>query len=125
MKIIGDWLTYPETQALCLALETSGHRALFVGGCVRNALLGVPVGDTDLATDALPKTVSNIAENAGFKVIPTGIDHGTVTVVAGGRPHEVTTFRRDVETDGRRAVVAFSSDIAEDAARRDFTRNAL
>ena len=125
MKIIGDWLTYPETQALCLALETSGHRALFVGGCVRNALLGVPVGDTDLATDALPKTVSNIAENAGFKVIPTGIDHGTVTVVAGGRPHEVTTFRRDVETDGRRAVVAFSSDIAEDAARRDFTMNAL
>ena len=88
MKIIGDWLTYPETQALCLALETSGHRALFVGGCVRNALLGVPVGDTDLATDALPKTVSNIAENAGFKVIPTGIDHGTVTVVAGGRPHD-------------------------------------
>ena len=103
----------------------AGHRALFVGGCVRNALLGVPVADIDLATDAVPETVTNIAENAGFKVIPTGIDHGTVTVIAQGRPHEVTTFRRDVETDGRRAVVAFSPSIEEDARRRDLTMNAL
>jgi poly(A) polymerase len=125
MKVSGDWLIHPGTQGLCAALETAGHRALFVGGCVRNALLGVPVADIDLATDATPKTVSNIAENAGFKVVPTGIEHGTVTVIAGGRPHEVTTFRRDVETDGRRAVVAYSNDIAEDAARRDFTMNAL
>jgi poly(A) polymerase len=125
MKISGDWLIHPGTQALCAALETAGHRALFVGGCVRNALLGVPVADIDIATDATPETVSNIAENAGFKVVPTGIDHGTITVIAGGRPHEVTTFRRDVETDGRRAVVAYSNDIAEDAARRDFTMNAL
>jgi poly(A) polymerase len=125
MKVTGDWLDHSGTQALCAALENAGHRALFVGGCVRNALLGVPVADIDLATDAPPKTVSNIAENADFKVIPTGIDHGTVTVIAGGRPHEVTTFRRDVETDGRRAVVAYSTDIAEDAARRDFTMNAL
>lgn len=125
MKLTGYWLEHPGTQALCLALETAGHRALFVGGCVRNDLLGVAVADIDLATDAPPKTVSNIAENAGFRVIPTGVEHGTVTVIAGGKPHEVTTFRRDVETDGRRAVVAYSTDITEDAARRDFTMNAL
>jgi poly(A) polymerase len=125
MKIAGDWLDHPGTQALCAALESAGHRALFVGGCVRNALLDVPVGDVDLASDAMPETVSNIAETAGFKVVPTGIDHGTVTVIAQGKPHEVTTFRRDVETDGRRAVVAFSNRIEEDAQRRDFTMNAL
>jgi poly(A) polymerase len=79
----------------------------------------------DISTDAPPETVSNIAERAGFKPVPTGIDHGTVTVVAEGKPHEVTTFRRDVETDGRRAVVAFSDRIEEDAQRRDFTMNAL
>ena len=83
------------------------------------------VADVDISTDALPQTVSVIAENAGFKVIPTGIEHGTVTVVVEGVPHEVTTFRRDVETDGRRAVVAFSTQIEEDAMRRDFTMNAL
>lgn len=125
MKIAGDWLDHPGTQALCTALESAGHRALLVGGCVRNALLGEPVSDVDIATDATPETVSNIAETAGFKPVPTGIDHGTVTVVAEGKPHEVTTFRRDVETDGRRAVVAFSTRIEEDAQRRDFTMNAL
>ncbi|HEY6918669.1 MAG TPA: CCA tRNA nucleotidyltransferase [Tabrizicola sp.] len=123
--ITGDWLTHPGTQALMQALETAGHRALFVGGCVRNALLHEPVSDVDISTDATPETVSTIAEKAGFKPVPTGIDHGTVTVVAEGKPHEVTTFRRDVETDGRRAVVAYSTDIAEDAQRRDFTMNAL
>lgn len=125
MKLTGDWIGHPGTQALCAALEDAGFRALFVGGCVRNTLLDEPVGDIDIATDAMPETVSDIAETAGFKVIPTGIDHGTVTVVAEGRPHEITTFRRDVETDGRRAVVAFSSRIEEDAQRRDFTMNAL
>lgn len=125
MKVRGDWITHPGSQALCAVLEQAGHRALFVGGCVRNDLLGVPVADIDLATDATPKTVSDIAETAGFKVVPTGIEHGTVTVIVEGRPHEVTTFRRDVETDGRRAVVAFSTRIEEDAARRDFTMNAL
>jgi poly(A) polymerase len=104
---------------------TAGHRALFVGGCVRNALLEEPVGDVDIATDATPENVTNIAEKAGFKVVPTGIDHGTVTVIAGGKPHELTTFRRDVETDGRRAVVAYSTRIEDDAQRRDFTMNAL
>lgn len=125
MKITGDWLTQPGTQALCAALEAGGHQALFVGGCVRNALLGVKVADVDIATDAHPDGVTRLAEAAGFRVVPTGIDHGTVTVIAGGIVHEVTTFRRDVETDGRRAVVAFATDVAEDAARRDFTMNAL
>lgn len=125
MRVTGDWLTHPGTQALCAVLESAGYKALFVGGCVRNALLGAPVSDVDISTDATPKTVTNLAENADFKVVPTGIDHGTVTVIAQGRPHEVTTFRRDVETDGRRAVVAFSTDVAEDAKRRDFTMNAL
>jgi poly(A) polymerase len=125
MNIAGDWLDQPGTQALMHALETAGHQALFVGGCVRNALLGEPVSDVDISTDAPPATVSTLAEAAGFKPVPTGIDHGTVTVVAEGKPHEVTTFRRDVETDGRRAVVAFSDKIEEDAQRRDFTMNAL
>lgn len=119
------WVTRHGTQALCAVLGLSGYRALFVGGCVRNALLGAPVADIDIATDALPETVSDIAQSAGFRVIPTGIDHGTVTVIAQGVHHEVTTFRRDIETDGRHALVAYSTDIAEDAARRDFTMNAL
>lgn len=125
MKITGDWLTHPGVVGLCTALEDAGHQALFVGGCVRNALMGRAVNDIDLSTDALPETVTNIAKNAGFKVVPTGIDHGTVTVIAQGLPIEVTTFRRDVETNGRHAVVAFSPKIEEDAARRDFTMNAL
>jgi poly(A) polymerase len=125
MKVAGEWLSHPGTQALCAALAAAGYRALFVGGCVRNAVLGEPVADIDLTTDALPDTVTELAEAAGFKVVPTGLDHGTVTVIGQGRPHEVTTFRRDVETDGRRAVVAFSDRIEEDAQRRDLTMNAL
>lgn len=125
MRISGQWLERQETQAVLACLTSGGFRALLVGGCVRNALLRQPVADVDIATDARPETVSDLAEKAGFHVVPTGIDHGTVTVVSGGIPHEVTTFRRDVETDGRRAVVAFSDRIAEDAARRDFTMNAL
>ncbi len=125
MKITGPWLTRPETQAVCAMLTQAGHQALLVGGCVRNALMDRPVADVDIATDALPETVSRLAERAGLKPVPTGIEHGTVTVVANGVPHEVTTFRRDVETFGRHATVAFSTDVAEDAARRDFTMNAL
>jgi poly(A) polymerase len=125
MILQDGWVGHHGTQALCAALGMAGHSAYFVGGCVRNALLGVPVSDIDIATDARPEVVVEIAESAGFKVIPTGIDHGTVTVIAKGVHHEVTTFRRDVETDGRRAVVAYTDDIAEDASRRDFTMNAL
>lgn len=125
MMIDGEWRAHSGTQALCIALEHAGHQALFVGGCVRNALLGVPVGDLDIATDARPEDVTKLAENAGFKVVPTGFDHGTVTVIAAGKPHEVTTFRQDIATDGRWAVVAFTAVLAVDAARRDFTMNAL
>ncbi len=125
MKIAGAWLTHSGTQALCAAMQAGGYRIFFVGGCVRNALLHEAVGDLDLATDALPDRVMRLAEAAGFKAIPTGIDHGTVTVLAKGVTHEITTFRRDVQTDGRHAVVAYSTDIAQDAARRDFTMNAI
>ncbi|TMV10726.1 CCA tRNA nucleotidyltransferase [Arenibacterium halophilum] len=121
----GAWLDQPATQDVCRMLETGGAQALFVGGCVRNALIGAPVGDIDIATDATPDRVIALAKAAGLRAIPTGIDHGTVTVVAGGIAHEITTFRRDVEADGRHAIVAFSTDVAEDAARRDFTMNAL
>ncbi|SEO09648.1 poly(A) polymerase [Salinihabitans flavidus] len=123
--ISGDWFTAPDTRAVCDMLTGAGHQALFVGGCVRNALLGVPVADVDIATDARPERVIELARAAGLDPVPTGIEHGTITVVAGGIPHEVTTFRKDVETDGRRAVVAFSSRVEDDAHRRDFTMNAL
>ena len=125
MRIEGAWISRPETQAVCRALESGGYQALFVGGCVRNALLGEPVGDIDIATDAPPESVMELARQAGLKPVPTGIEHGTVTVVSNGLPHEVTTFRKDVETDGRRARVAFSREVVEDARRRDFTINAL
>ncbi len=124
-RLAADWLAAPETRAVVAALAASGHRVLFVGGCVRNALLDQPVTDLDIATDATPETVIDLAAAAGLKSVPTGLAHGTVTLVAGGRPFEVTTFRRDVETFGRHATIAFSTDIAEDAARRDFTMNAL
>jgi poly(A) polymerase len=97
----------------------------FVGGCVRDALLGREPTDLDLATTALPEETLRLLGEAHIKAVPTGIEHGTVTAVVGGRPFEITTLRRDVETDGRRAVVAFTSDWREDAARRDFTINAL
>jgi poly(A) polymerase len=125
MKVSGAWLFHPGTQALMRGIAAAGHQILFVGGCVRNALMGVPVCDIDLATSATPDVVVQICEAAGLRVVPTGLDHGTVTVIASGRPHEVTTFRRDVATDGRRAVVAFTADLMLDAARRDFTMNAL
>jgi poly(A) polymerase len=125
MRVTGDWLTQAETQAVCAALTRTGYRALLVGGCVRNALLGQAVADVDIATDALPETVMDLTAAAGLRPVPTGIEHGTITVVAGGIPHEVTTFRRDVETFGRHATVAFSTHVEDDAARRDFTMNAL
>lgn len=125
MQITGDWIKDQDLQAVLYCLTSAGHQALLVGGCVRNGLLGVAIDDIDIATDAPPETVIALAKAAGLRVVPTGIDHGTVTVIAGGKPHEVTTFRRDVETDGRRAVVAFSDRIDEDAMRRDLTMNAL
>ncbi|WP_417523373.1 CCA tRNA nucleotidyltransferase [Marinovum sp.] len=125
MRITGDWLIAPETQAVCAMLTEAGHSAYFVGGCVRNALMGAPVSDIDISTDAHPERVMELAKAAGLNAVPTGIDHGTVTVISRRVPHEITTYRRDVETDGRRAVVAFADTIEEDARRRDFTMNAL
>lgn len=124
-RIEADWLTTPETQRVFGALVDAGFQAFAVGGCVRDSLMGVPVKDIDLATNAVPDRVMALGDAAGFHVVPTGIDHGTVTLVSGGVAHEVTTYRRDVETDGRRATVAFAESIDEDARRRDFTMNAL
>jgi len=119
------WLSAPETRAVIDALTANGGQARFVGGCVRNALLGVEVGDIDIATPLLPEEVTRRAEAAGLYAVATGIEHGTVTVVSRSKPFEVTTLRRDVSTDGRRATVAFTADWDEDARRRDFTMNAL
>lgn len=119
------WLADPAAQAVCAAMQAADFAIYFVGGCVRNALLREAASDVDLATDARPEEVIAVVEKAGMRAVPTGIDHGTVTVVVDGKSFEVTTFRRDVETDGRRAVVAFSREIADDARRRDFTMNAL
>ncbi len=125
MKISGEWINAAATQQVFEVLEAAGHKALFVGGCVRNALLGGPVDDIDIATDARPEDVTRLTDQAGLKAVPTGMDHGTITVVSGGIPHEVTTFRKDVEGHGRHATIAYSRDIEDDARRRDFTINAL
>jgi len=118
-------LSEPRLARLLHVLTAGGHRAYVVGGAVRNALMSQPVSDIDIATDAHPDIVGALASGAGLGVVPTGIAHGTVTVIAGGRPFEVTTFRRDVETFGRHARVIFGDSLEADAARRDFTMNAL
>ena len=119
------WMRAPETRAVMDALTKDGGDARFVGGCVRNALLGCAVDDIDIATPLTPDAVTERLQAAGLGAVPTGIEHGTVTAIANGTPFEITTLRRDVSTDGRRAVVAFTADWAEDARRRDFTMNAL
>jgi len=121
------WMTHPATRAVIAALEAAGGAgcARFVGGCVRNAILKQPIGDIDLATTLTPDAVSKALTDEGLKAVPTGIDHGTITAIAQGKPFEITTLRRDVETDGRRAVVAYTIDWVEDAQRRDFRLNAL
>ena len=124
-RIKADWLSGKAAQTVCDLLGDAGHQAWFVGGCVRNTLLKEPVADLDLSTDAHPDKVMKLAEAADIKAIPTGIDHGTVTLVADDTPIEVTTYRRDVATDGRRATVAFADNMNDDARRRDFTMNAL
>ncbi|MBV8682126.1 MAG: CCA tRNA nucleotidyltransferase [Caulobacteraceae bacterium] len=124
---VQPWMVHPATRAVMAALEAAGGEdcARFVGGCVRNALLRQPVSDVDIATTLEPPQVIAALEAAGIRAVPTGVEHGTITAVREGRPFEITTLRRDVETDGRRAVVAFTKDWAEDAARRDFRLNAL
>jgi tRNA nucleotidyltransferase/poly(A) polymerase len=120
-----DWFLRPGAQAVFACLNREGFEARAVGGAVRDALLGRPVADVDFATTAKPEDMLRLAKEAGIKTVPTGIAHGTVTLIAHSEPYEVTALRRDVSTDGRRATVAFSSDWAEDARRRDFTMNAL
>jgi tRNA nucleotidyltransferase/poly(A) polymerase len=119
------WLREGALGRLLATLNRDGEEARIVGGAVRNALLGEPIGEVDIATTALPAEVTRRAAAAGFKPVPTGIEHGTVTVVIDGRPFEVTTLREDVETFGRHANVRFGRDWRKDAGRRDFTMNAL
>ena len=121
-----DWLTAPETLEIVAALEAAKpNGARFVGGCVRNAIMGRDVDDIDIATQLAPKETLKALEKAGIKAVPTGVEHGTVTGIVNHVPFEITSLRRDVETYGRRAVVAFTQDWAEDALRRDFRMNAL
>lgn len=119
------WLQDAALKRVVDALKVDGQPPRVVGGAVRDALLGIKVADVDLATPLKPLEVSRRLEGARIKAVPTGIEHGTVTAAADGRTFEITTLRRDVSTDGRRATVEFATDWVEDAARRDFTINAL
>lgn len=120
-----DWRHRPGLDALLTALGAEKGEARFVGGAVRDGLLNLPVNDLDIATILDPHKVIDRLKSAGIKAVPTGIDHGTITAVIHGWPVEITTLRRDVSTDGRRATIAYTTDWREDAARRDFTINAL
>ena len=120
-----SWFSAPSLRRVFDLLNVEGGEVRVVGGAVRNSLMGVPAGDVDMATTWHPDEVVARAKAADIKVVPTGIDHGTVTLVIDGTPYEVTTLRRDVATDGRRAEVAFGTDWKVDAERRDFTINAL
>lgn len=122
---VEPWLSDPALQNLLAALSAGGEKARIAGGAVRNALLGQKVADIDIATTTVPDETIRRAEAAGFRAVPTGYEHGTVTVVANGQAYEATTLRADIETDGRRAKVVFGRDWQEDAERRDFTINGL
>jgi poly(A) polymerase len=126
-RLLADapWLHSGGTMRVLQLLNADGEEARVVGGAVRNALLGLPHGDIDIATTALPEVVMRRAKSAGIKSVPTGIDHGTITLVIDGHPYEVTTLREDTETFGRKAKVAFGRDWMRDAERRDFTMNGL
>ncbi|WP_395619404.1 CCA tRNA nucleotidyltransferase [Sphingorhabdus sp.] len=119
------WQHADGLKKILAALDDAYGGPRYVGGAVRDTLLGLPVSDIDIATALLPNEVINRLQDAGIKAIPTGIEHGTVTAAVDGKNYEITTLRRDVATDGRRATVAFATDWQEDAARRDFTINAL
>lgn len=120
-----DWMGAADTVALFNAITAGGANVRFVGGCVRDAVLGRDVSDIDLATDAEPMRVIELLGEKNIRAVPTGVDHGTITAIPDQRPFEITTLRQDVETDGRRAAVRYTTDWAVDAARRDFTMNAL
>jgi len=120
-----DWLADGDLQRLIAVLSEGGEKARIAGGAVRNALLGEAVADIDIATTTTPEETTRRVEAAGYRAVPTGAEHGTITVIAGHRPYEVTTLRADIETDGRRARVVFGRDWKADAERRDFTINGL
>lgn len=119
------WLSDPDTLRVLDAIEADGKPARFIGGCVRDAIAHRPVHDIDIATPERPERIMELLDAKGIKVVPTGIKHGTVTAVCGNRAFQITTLRKDVETDGRHATVAFTDDWIADARRRDFTFNAL
>jgi poly(A) polymerase len=119
------WMTAPDTAAVLKALTAGGQEARFVGGCVRDALLGRKITDIDIATPEPPERVMELLHAAKIGVVPTGLKHGTITAVMRGRPYEITTLRRDVETFGRHARVEFTDSWEADASRRDFTMNAM
>ena len=127
VRVLDDapWLTSGPAARVLGLLNGDGEEARVVGGAVRNALLKIPIGDIDIATTALPDEVVRRAKAAGIKSVPTGIEHGTVTLVVDAHPFEVTTLREDTETFGRKAKVAFGRDWVRDAERRDFTINGL
>ncbi len=119
------WMTSPQTKLVLDALRAGGHEVRFIGGCVRDALLKRHIRDIDIALPAAPQAVTGLLQAAGIRVVPTGIEHGTVTAVVGATPFEITSLRIDVETFGRHARVAYTDDWLADAARRDFTINAM
>ena len=118
-------MTASETRAVMDVLNRDGDMARFVGGCVRSAVLDLPISDIDIATRHRPERTTGLLEGAGIRVLPTGVQHGTVTAVINHEHFQITTLRQDVETDGRHAIVAFTDNWKEDAARRDFTMNAM
>ena len=120
-----SWMTAGETASVMRALQAAGGEARFVGGAVRNAIVEEPVTDIDIATTLNPDAYMSALKNAGIAIVPTGIEHGTITAIANGQVFEITSLRQDVSTDGRRATVVFTNDWAKDAARRDFTMNAI
>jgi len=120
-----SWMTAGETAAVMRALLAGGGEARFVGGAVRNAIVGEYVTDIDIATTLNPDAYMSALKKAGIAIVPTGIEHGTITAIVNGQPFEITSLRQDVSTDGRRATVVFTNDWAKDAARRDFTMNAI
>src|SRR6202048_3963362 len=126
-RVLDDapWLKSGPTARVLELLNGNGEEARVVGGAVRNALLDIPTGDIDVATTALPGEVIRRAKAAGIKSVPTGIEHGTVTLIVNAQPFEITTLREDVETFGRKAKVAFGRDWLRDVERRDFTINGL
>ena len=125
MQINSEWIKNKSLQNILKILKKADHNAYLVGGCIRNSILNFPVNDIDISTDAKPQETLDLFNIGSFKATPTGFSHGTVTVVSGGIPYQITTMRSDQNTDGRHADVSFSDNITEDAERRDFTINAL